>query len=565
VTLIDTSAWAAFLTGSGSGADRRVADLLARRARLFTSDVVVLELLAGARSDDEIRRIGPLLQSLERCVPPGPLELERAAHLHRTLREGAGPAPSLAACLVAAVALRDGLRVVSEDPDMALLARETGLDVTGGGQEEGRGVPGRMRQSPPSSPASPPPTSPPPLVLVVESDPLTAKSLVDALAAPERRVVTASSAREARSLIAREPPDVIVLDLLLPDADGRKVLSRLRRNPGTRDCGVVIAAGAAGVRTREECFALGADEVLDEPLDVEAVSKAVDLLLARGRSVGPGPDPLDAPLTLSEIRKAMGADAGEREGEAPWTVGLVEIDIESGGTGSPPDGTLLPRLLRAVIRALQESLKRKDLLARWGVDQLVIVSSDISETELAGLLDRLARLPEAAGRLRGRVRTVGRDEDLLDAVSAMASQLLQPEGGEGASGALAGAGDRVRPRAILVEDDSITANLVLHRLQRSGFAVDHHDDGARALEAILKAPPDVAILDVQLPGMDGFEILGRIREHPDTHRLPVLMFTSLGRQEHVRRGFELGADDFMTKPFSPGELLTRVLRLVRRR
>jgi DNA-binding response OmpR family regulator/predicted nucleic acid-binding protein len=565
VTLIDTSAWAAFLTGSGSEADRTVADLLARRARLFTSDVVVLELMAGARSEDDIRRIGPLLQSLERCVAPGPLELERAAHLHRTLREEAGPAPSLAACLVAAVALRDGLRVVSEDPDMALLARETGLEVTGGGQEEGRRVPGRRPQSPTSSSATLPPTSPPPLVLVVESDPLALGSLVEALAVPDRRVVTASSAREARSLIAREPPEVVVMDLLLPDADGRKVLSRLRRNPGTRDCGVVIAAGAAGVRTREECFALGADEVLDEPLDVEAVAEAVDLLLARGRSVGPGPDPLDAPLTLSEIRKAMGADAGEPEGETPWTVGLVEIDIESGETGSPPDGTLLPRLLRAVISALQESLGDEDLLARWGVDQLVIVSPDRSEKELAGLLDRLARLPEAAGRLRRRVRTVGRDEDLLDAVSAMASQLLQPEEGEGASGALAGAGNRVRPRAILVEDDPITANLVLHRLERSGFAVDHHDDGARALEAILKAPPDVAILDVQLPGMDGFEILGRVREHPDTQRLPVLMFTSLGRQEHVRRGFELGADDFMTKPFSPGELLTRVLRLVRRR
>jgi len=90
-------------------------------------------------------------------------------------------------------------------------------------------------------------------------------------------------------------------------------------------------------------------------------------------------------------------------------------------------------------------------------------------------------------------------------------------------------------------------------------------EGALALAAILERPPHVVILDVQLPSMDGFEILGRLREDPGAEDTPVLMFTSLGRQEHVQRGFELGADDYVTKPFSPTELLTRVLRLVRRR
>jgi DNA-binding response OmpR family regulator len=111
----------------------------------------------------------------------------------------------------------------------------------------------------------------------------------------------------------------------------------------------------------------------------------------------------------------------------------------------------------------------------------------------------------------------------------------------------------------------VTAGLVRHRLERSGFLVEHHTDGALALAAILERPPDVVILDVQLPSMDGFEILGRVREDPGAEDTPVLMFTSLGRQEHVQRGFELGADDYVTKPFSPTELLTRVLRLVRRR
>ena len=74
----------------------------------------------------------------------------------------------------------------------------------------------------------------------------------------------------------------------------------------------------------------------------------------------------------------------------------------------------------------------------------------------------------------------------------------------------------------------------------------------------------MAILDVKMPEMDGFELLDRLRKVPNYYEIPIMMLTSMGREEDIARGFELGADDYMVKPFSPVEVLARVRRLLSR-
>jgi DNA-binding response OmpR family regulator len=403
--------------------------------------------------------------------------------------------------------------------------------------------------------------------------------LQDTLTRPDRTIVVATTGKEARRHIAEGHPDVIVLDLILPDEDGRHLLADVRRDPKAKDTGVVVVTGKAGPRTREECFGLGADWFFDKPFDAAALSRAVEHVIVEGRSTVPDPDPLGVPLTLSEVQKLLASRSPTESDTAPFTVALLEVDTDPDGTGAPEGGPtvdlngapasapLLPRLLRTVIGSLSAELESNELLARWGVDEIVVVSPLRDDSEMLALADRIGALPGVSRYLRSRVRRVGSDEDLLDAVSAMASSMTAPpEAPPLGSPRQSHEEDRGgRPRAMLVEDDPVTAGLVRHRLERSGFLVQHHTDGALGLAAILEHPPHVVILDVQLPSMDGFEILGRLREDPGARDTPVLIFTSLGRQEHVQRGFELGADDYVTKPFSPTELLSRVLRLVRRR
>jgi len=121
-------------------------------------------------------------------------------------------------------------------------------------------------------------------------------------------------------------------------------------------------------------------------------------------------------------------------------------------------------------------------------------------------------------------------------------------------------------RVVLVaEDDPVTTKILLHRLSHEhGFRVVHADDGTAALAVAEREALDAAILDIRLPGLDGLGVLARLREMPRYERLPILMLTSLGSERDVVRGFELGADDYVVKPFSPAELIARVRRLLAR-
>jgi DNA-binding response OmpR family regulator len=123
------------------------------------------------------------------------------------------------------------------------------------------------------------------------------------------------------------------------------------------------------------------------------------------------------------------------------------------------------------------------------------------------------------------------------------------------------------PRTILLaEDDPVTARLVIHRLSREpGITVLHAADGGTAMGITEREDLAAAILDIRLPVLDGLSILSAIRKDPRHATLPILMLTSLGSEADIVRGFELGADDYVVKPFSPAELVARLQRLLGRR
>ncbi|MFM1829821.1 MAG: Alkaline phosphatase synthesis transcriptional regulatory protein PhoP [Planctomycetota bacterium] len=121
-----------------------------------------------------------------------------------------------------------------------------------------------------------------------------------------------------------------------------------------------------------------------------------------------------------------------------------------------------------------------------------------------------------------------------------------------------------RPSVLIVEDEREIADLMQFHLQRAGFetAVEHR--GKAAIEAIRKSPPDVVLLDLMLPDLDGLEICRRIRASDEHRRIGVVMVTAKGDESDVVSGIELGADDYISKPFSPRVLVARVKAVLRR-
>lgn len=267
-------------------------------------------------------------------------------------------------------------------------------------------------------------------LLLVEDDPDMVRLLTRVLSGEGRSILTASDRTGMQRFLAERTVDLILLDLFLPDADGRDLLLEIRENPATGDIPVVVCSALPAAEGRAESLALGADDYLEKPIVPDLVRTVVARALRSASSEGRGPS-------------------------------------------SPPS----------------------------------------------------ASRPHDAGA--GEART--------------------------------GGGVRV----LLVEDDQLSAALVQHRLIKEGHEVVWIEDGREAYSVLQDSRFDLIILDVKLPGMDGLELLERLRKLPRLASVPVIMLTAMGREEDVVRGFDLGADDYVLKPFSPMELAARVQRLVR--
>lgn len=125
--------------------------------------------------------------------------------------------------------------------------------------------------------------------------------------------------------------------------------------------------------------------------------------------------------------------------------------------------------------------------------------------------------------------------------------------------------DTASQRILMIEDEEDIAFLIQFMLERHGFSVEHAADGRQALEIIGSGrPPDLTLMDIMLPYHDGLELIERLRAQPGWEQVPVLMLTAKAREVDIVRALELGADDYVTKPFQPEELLARIRRLLRR-
>jgi DNA-binding response OmpR family regulator len=116
----------------------------------------------------------------------------------------------------------------------------------------------------------------------------------------------------------------------------------------------------------------------------------------------------------------------------------------------------------------------------------------------------------------------------------------------------------VRPLVLVADDDPDILALVRFRLERDGYEVLSAPDGETALDLAMARTPDLAVLDVMMPRLDGYEVTRRLREHGPTTTIPIILLTARVQEPDLERGYEAGADDYVTKPFSPQALGERV-------
>ena len=348
-----------------------------------------------------------------------------------------------------------------------------------------------------------------------------------------------------------ERPAVILLDVDMPGLDGYSACRLLKTDAELSHIPVIFMTTRAGLDERLAGLTLGADEFLPKPLDMLELALRIRLLADRSRGarqVTPdvaGDRALDYQAFLSAARDAL-----QRTGGA---VAMLRVPGER---------------RRQVGEALVGELRRRDIVgALDGTHLLVMFPQLTAAAARDGLAPVFKTLAGQDIDVHGGI-AAAEAGSTIEALLARADEALVQARYTAQPTAIwserppAPAQASASPIVLLADDDPEVARIVDAHMRAAGYSTAIAFDGEQAWSALQTRTPDVLVLDLMMPKANGFDVLTRLR-HASGRRPKVVVLSARGREQDVTRAFELGADDYMNKPFNPQELLARVGRLLR--
>ncbi len=407
-------------------------------------------------------------------------------------------------------------------------------------------------------------------ILVIEDDPEIQHILSVMLSDEGREIVAAETAAEGRSALGDGDVDLVVLDLILPDADGRTLLSELRHARATAAVPVVVMTARAAPEIRQDCYALGADSFVEKPFDPEELAadlnRRLELQAAAERA------------TLSDPVTGLLNHAGLEAEASTYTAvyGVAVIQLDGFGEHSERWGwDRSEKVVQQVAVALRQMIPEEFALGRLGGADFALLAPG-ADLEVVTLVSEEARRiirdiepSELQGEDVSLTATIGvvtaePGEALEESLDVARHRIFQARAAKGDHVIAQEETGPASGHVLVAEDDEISATILLHRLEKEGLEVVRFDNGQDAYASAMDEVPVLVILDVKMPGLDGFEVLERLRKDHRFSSIPVIMLTSMGQEADIVRAFRMGADDYILKPFSPTELSARVRRLLTR-
>ncbi len=348
-------------------------------------------------------------------------------------------------------------------------------------------------------------------------------------------------------------PDLILLDVAMPRLDGYSACRLLKADADVADIPVIFMTTGANVDDRLTGLTLGADEFLAKPVDMRELILRIRLLLNRRRSQTR--DPRDETLGSRLLAyDAFVAAARDCLAAPPVALAVIRVD---------------PGQREAAAAVLADEVRRRDVMGSHGPARLLVLMPEMRPDVAVGRLELMVDLLTARG-LTGICAGVAASSDgrTVEALIAEADEALAEARYLGIRAAV-WVERRERPAAVaavrtvvVAEDDPDVIRIIDAQIRAAGFIAVMAFDGEQAVAAVLSHVPDVLVLDLMMPKLNGFDVLMRLRDSAVT-RPRIIVLTGRGREQDVMRAFELGADDYMTKPFNPQELMARIARLLK--
>lgn len=373
--------------------------------------------------------------------------------------------------------------------------------------------------------ATPPAKPSRPRILVVEDDEDLRHVVAASLRSAGYQVTAIGNGSEAFERAQVERPALVLLDVDLPGLGGHAVCRKLKASPELSATPVVFMTTRASLNDRLTGQALGADDYLIKPIDPAELRVRIELLLRDQPAATAVAPRADQVLTYEAF--VLAADEVLHREAASLAFMRLPLRAEA-----------------ATLALLAKEAGSRDVLARYDVRHALWL---LPLVPLAVATERLREVAARFPGLRASVVSSQANTRTLETLLAEVDTGLDVE---------------TAPTSVLLaDDDPAIMRIVDAQLRAAGYKTELVFDGLAALEAVAAHHPTVLVLDLMMPKRTGFDVLGDLSTDPA--RPKVIVLSARGREEDVARAFALGADDYMTKPFSPQELLARVARLSR--
>ena len=370
-------------------------------------------------------------------------------------------------------------------------------------------------------------------VLVIDDNPINLKITAALTRKAGVLVDTVDSAEDGLAWINGSLPDLIVTDLHLTGMDGLDFTRTIKRNPLWRSIPVIL---------------LTADNSIE--LEVKAQSSGCVCMICK---------PVDATLFPGVIAGFVGASATATQASLVGDLPIEELRQEFLSSGASECRSLLSDFTASRLFVPELDLVSiRGALHRWAG-----VGGTLGFSEIT----RRARSVEDLAEAADPIRREDLRESLFDLLHefthavpverpATAARKEQPPSGVRVATSAA------KPNILVVDDDATIRAVIKLSVEAAGFDCRLADHGVLACAMALHSPPSVIILDVNMPRMDGFQVLYTLRNQWSTRRVPVILLSARKAESDIRLAAQLGAIDYLTKPFDVNDLLSRLARVV---
>lgn len=424
-------------------------------------------------------------------------------------------------------------------------------------------------------------------ILLIDDDDVLRSYLMRRLTLDQYEVEQASCVQSAKTLLWQQEYDLIILDLLMHPESGYELFEFLKESPSLKWLPLIVLSGKEELEDKIRCFRLGADDYVTKPFHYEELEVRINNLLMRTRHYEQMAflDPLTGVYNRRYFDNQLSVEM-ERAKRNASVLSLAFIDVDHFKRVNDTYGHHVGDLvLQGLTHMLTSRIRSTDLLARFGGEEFVILFPDTTGAEAACILEELLmqirQAPVAsldgisysitfsAGAAQWKqewstdqwIRLA--DEAMYRAKQQGRNQVVLSDGSEHELVEPSASQEKVRRKCVLLaDDDSIIRSMLAARLRHLPVDIVEATDGESALEILRHNVVDLCVLDGIMPKMDGFHLLEQMKQMPHLQKVKVLMLSGRKHEEDVVRGLMLGADDYMSKPFSLVELEIRAKRLL---